>query len=178
MPKIELEKNLWISDLSMEFMGEGLHQGVYGAKIIFAGGACPGHEFLAEVVRRIIAERFPKRKVVRITGFINPTDQDVRLLVKSLRDAYGFEVHLIYNGELAYDFMQWITWSIIRTSRTQVIQNSNEVWYEPPVPDDKVAIPELELPPSSAALLYLKKGLSKKQTIDFICTSKYNWNLL
>ncbi len=178
MPKIELPMNTWIDSLEMDFMGDGLHQGVYGAKVIFSGGSCPGFPFIGEVIQRIIAERFPRRKVVRLAGFINPADRDICLLVKSLHDAYGYEVHLISNGETIFDFMPWIGWSIIRTKQPRILQNSNEVWYEPAVANEKEAISELEIPPTSTAILYLKKGLSKKQTIDFVCSSRYNWNLL
>lgn len=178
MPLVEIPENTWIKELRMDFLKQGLYPGAYGALITFSGGACPSFDFAAKIVQKLLSERFPKRRIVRLTGFMDPSDGDLLLLVKSLADAYGFEVQMISSGEIVYPWAQWVAWNIIRTSRPEVILNSNEIWYEPEVPDDKAPIPELSYPKSSQAILYLKKGLSMKQTLDFICGSKYNWNLL
>lgn len=171
--KIDIAKNTWISDVTLDFIREGYFNGVMGLQITFSGGSCPGDEFIAEVLERLTRVTFPKRRIVRLRGMFDPSDKSMMLLINSFQ-SYGFAVQAIVPDGFVAPWLEKVNWLIVRIERPIALMAAHEIWYYPTAAE---TIPEPKLPPKDM-LLYLAKGYSVATTHRFVVESSRNWNLL
>ena len=172
--KIDMPKNTWVSDIAVDFAREGYFSGALMAQITFAGGACPGLDFVTELVAKLEKAPLPKgRKIVRLKGLFDPRDMDVHALVRSLR-SYGYNVQAIVKDNFSAPWLTELSWCILRIEKPAALVVANEVWY---YPIEGQPLVEPMLPPKTG-YLYLAKGRGTLETIKFVSESPNIWNLL
>lgn len=174
--KLDLPKNTWLNEVVLDYYKEGYWKGVYGLQMSFSGGACPGDEFLAEIIEIVAKTKLPKRKIVRISGLLNPGDRFLGILVKMLKD-YGFIVQVILQTVPPLEWLQYIDWIIFRTGSKLIPIQFDELHYCPPETEE-IGEPTLPSVSNKPFFLYLNKGYSMAATNKFICSSSRNWALL
>jgi len=182
MPRIDLPKNTWVEEARIDYAQGGFWNGTLMVTLTMSGGPCPDTAFLATTLAKIAEQKLPKRRIVRITGLLNPTDQDLGKLVKILHD-YGYSTQVVLSSIPDLVWLPYVEWIIYRVIGPVVPISFNELWYEPP---EVLEIPEPVLPQPrvSAAgvpgpqFLYLKRAGSVSTVTKFICDSPRNWQLL
>jgi len=171
--KLDIPKNTWISDISLDFFRDGFWASALGLNVTFAGNICPGIDFISEVIEPLGKLTLPKRKIVRFKGFYYPTDPLMTVAVKAFK-SWGFMTQAIIRPENSAEWIEKLDWTILRVEKPFVPFATNELWYCPPAQD---TLPEPRLPPKDM-LLYVNKGYSTAATLKFITESDRNWNLL
>lgn len=172
--KIDIPKNTWISDVAVDFAREGTFNGALMVQITFAGGSCPGLDFVTELVSKLEKAPLPAgRKIVRLRGLFDPRDMDVHTLVRSLR-SYGYNVQAVIKDNFSAPWLTELSWLILRIEKPAALIVANEVWYFPPEGQPLV---EPMIPPKTGTL-YLAKGRGAAETIKFVAESPNIWNLL
>jgi len=173
--KLDMPKNTWLNEVSLDYFKGGYWNGVYGISMMFSGQPCPGDEFLAEIMELISKTKLPKRRVVRVSGLLNPSDRYLGILVKMLKD-YGFIVQVILTSVPPLEWLNFIDWIIFRTDKKLIPMQFDELHYCPPETEE---ITEPTIPVGAKQyFLYLNKGYSVAATNKFICSSTRNWALL
>ena len=183
MPKLDLEKNTWITDARADFAQGGFWNGAYMVTLTMSGSSCPGNDFIASVILKIGAQKLPRnRRIVRISGLLSPTDASLGLLVKMLYD-YGYSVQVVLSDLPKLSWLPYVSWIAYRTPEVVVPVAFDELWYEPPEISD---IPEPVLPkprrnPNGTLrdqFLYLKRAGNAATVTKFVCESERLWQLL
>lgn len=177
MIKVELPKQRWLESATCDFFKEGFWRGVYGLTLNFTGESIDSHESLLAVMEKLLSAPTPKRKIVRLKGFIHQADELVGLLVRSFKD-YGYSVQAVVKDP-NYSWFDKLDWSILQVAGNFIPFYAQEIWYKPPATD---VLEEPKLPPpvtnKGPMLLYLTPDYSVSSTQDFMLKSKFNWSLM
>jgi len=172
--RIEIPKNTWISDVIVDFVKEGYFNGVLMTQVTFSGGACPGDEFIAELLGKLAkAPLNPKRKIVRLKGLYDPKDESILLLIVALK-SWGFTVQAIIPNGFSSPWVLNVDWVILRLEKPTALIAANETWYVPPEGSPLVE----PVIPAKSTYLYVTKGRGVNETIKFVSESAYLWSLL
>jgi hypothetical protein len=172
--KIDITKNTWINEITVDFFREGFWSGLYAVNVSFSGGAFPGEDLLAEILQKLIQVELPKgTRVVRFTGLFDPRDMDISLFIHSLHK-YKFAVQAVIPERFSAPWVEKLDWKIVRMNGPILYQDAQEIWYCPAETSD-LREPTM---PSEHGLLFISKGRSVSETIKFITSAKETWRLL
>jgi hypothetical protein len=173
--KVTIPNNTWVSSVDLTYCREGFWNGAMMLMVSLTGTALD-FEFITELFEKLLKLSFPKRKIVRFSGMMNPNDANLDTIIRAFR-TYGFMVQVVTNGTRSYTWSDAVDWHIIQTEKPIVLLDCQELWYSP-APIDPIPEPQIALSPGKNIFLYLAKGHSVSSTNDFIVQSKNNWNLL
>lgn len=183
MPKIDIERNSWLEEAKVDYATGGFWNGNLLVTLTFKAGSCPDNAFIAKVLSKIGEQKLPKRRIVRITGVLSPTDQDLAKLVLMLHD-YGYMVQVVLREIPNLTWLPYVSWVIYRTVEPNVPMAFNELWYEP-IETAEIIEPVLPRPLVNRLTgqfvdqyLYLKRAGSMSVVTKFVVESQRNWILL
>ena len=176
--KVNIPKNLWISEANVGFFGEGLYTGQLGLTLQFTGNVADSLDIVTEIIEPLTKVELPPRKITRFTGLFAKQDSFIPVLIQAFH-SWGFQVQAIINrNQLDLPWLSSLDWLIYKTEKPFVPIVSHELWYFPPETSDTDIPPEPRVPDPSRTVLYLSRGHSVTATQKFITSAKNNWLVL
>lgn len=183
--KISYPKQAVFKEIERTFLKGGLFDGTMGVQMSVgpdvADGVSLGDSF-AHVVRAVLEVELPRMMpIVRVTGALERVEErSLTALLKALVH-YGRKVQVVVQDPGGWpEWLQYATWTIVRTTKPFVLWPANEIWYKPDGSQDG-PIEDIVLPPGNRPaqqFMYLDRTLSVERTEAFMLASQYSWALL